>query len=258
MSGHPHYAILQYHGRDFCGWQRQRSERTVQGVLEDALERLIGRHAVTHAAGRTDAGVHALGQVVSFEAPTPWEAEKLKRALNATTPSDLWIAEVGRARPGFHARKDAMARRYCYVVGCDPAAASPFRRECEWDLARPLDRDALVAGAAVFIGEHDFRAYSTVGPEKPHHRCRIAVAEWHERPGGEGFIFTIEADRFLHRMVRFLTGAMVEVALGHRPGEDLTRLLQLSNNSEASPPAPPKGLYMVCARYPDSCFGHGT
>jgi tRNA pseudouridine38-40 synthase len=258
MPCHSHYAILQYHGRDFSGWQRQRQERTVQGTLEDAFQRLVGRRVVTHAAGRTDAGVHALGQVVSFQAPTSWESNTLKKALNATTPADLWIAELGTARPGFHARRDATARRYRYVVGCDAAAASPFRREYEWDLARPLDGDALLDAAAAFIGEHDFRAYSTAGPAKPHYRCRITVADWQERPGGEGFIFTIEADRFLHRMVRFIMGAMVDVALGRRPAEDLTRLLRLRTNSEASSPAPPKGLYLVGARYPDSCFGLGT
>ncbi|MEE8134618.1 MAG: tRNA pseudouridine synthase A, partial [Gemmatimonadales bacterium] len=115
MADTSFYAILQYVGWGFAGWQRQSSDRTVQGVLEDGLEQLVGHGVVTHAAGRTDSGVHALGQVVSFEAPDRWVAEDLRRALNAVTPKDLWIADAGSAPAGFHARKHASARRYRFV-----------------------------------------------------------------------------------------------------------------------------------------------
>ncbi len=251
MAGHPWYAILQYVGRDFAGWQRQPAHRTVQGELEKVLERVEGCHVTTHAAGRTDAGVHALAQVVSFEMQKAWQHNELGRALNALLPADVWVSTVAVAPAGFHARKRATARSYRYVVGCDAASFSPFRRPYEWALGRPLDAGALAAAAALFRGEHDFRAFSATGQEKPHYRCHLAVAEWRERPNGEGFTFRVEADRFLHRMVRFLVGASVDVALGRRTTEDIARLLETTDNQDASPPAPPEGLYLVGVRYPD-------
>ncbi|MEE8193031.1 MAG: tRNA pseudouridine(38-40) synthase TruA [Gemmatimonadales bacterium] len=250
MKGVPFFAVLQYTGHDFAGWQRQASDRTAQGEFEAALERLAGGRVVTHAAGRTDAGVHALGQVVSFNLPRAWEHSELLRALRALTPRDMWVARVGPAPGGFNARRHATARRYRYVVGCDPAASSPFRHLYEWALGSALEAGRLDAAAAVFLGEHDFQAYSATGQSKPHYRCRIAVSEWQARPNHQGFIFTIEADRFLHRMVRFLVGMMVDVARDRRPVEDVARILESRNNRNASPPAPPQGLYLVGARYP--------
>jgi len=250
MQGLSCYAMLHYVGHPFSGWQRQRSQRTVQGDLEQVLQRLAGRRVVTHAAGRTDAGVHALGQVVSFRMPGRWQPATLHRALNALLPPEIWVARLGPAPEGFHARRHATSRCYRYVVGCDAAAQSPFRRPLEWALGQPLDRQLLDAAAAELTGEHDFRAFSAVGQRKPHYRCRVVVSRWDRRPNAEGFIFTIEADRFLHRMVRFLVGTMVDVARGRRPPADMGRLLRSTSNAEASPPAPPEGLYLVGARYP--------
>jgi tRNA pseudouridine38-40 synthase len=250
MPGSVWYAVLQYVGRGFAGWQRQRIERTVQGECEAVLARLAGARVTVHAAGRTDAGVHALGQVASFQLERRWEPDDLLRALNALLPDDLWVARVGRAPAGFHARKDATSRCYRYVVGCDAAAASPFRRPFEWALGRPLDADILRAAALAFHGTHDFRAFSSVGQPKAHYRCTVTTAEWQARPDGEGFIFTIEADRFLHRMVRFVVGISVDAALHRRSVEDIGRLLRRTDNADASPPAPPEGLYLLGARYP--------
>lgn len=244
------YAVLHYLGHPFSGWQRQLSQRTVQGEFERVLQRLVGRRVVTHAAGRTDAGVHALGQVASFRMPARWDPPALQRALNALLPPEIWVQRVGHAPEGFHARRHATSRCYRYVVGCDPAAQSPFRRSLEWALCQPLDQRLLEAGAAEFLGEHDFRAFSAVGQRKPHYRCRVLVSRWDARLNAEGFIFTIEADRFLHRMVRFLVGTMVDVARGRRPLGDIPRSLAGTSNAEASRPAPPEGLYLVCARYP--------
>jgi tRNA pseudouridine38-40 synthase len=250
MPGLPCYAVLHYLGRDFAGWQRQKTHRTVQGELERVLERLTGFRVVTHAAGRTDAGVHALGQVVSFRMPGRWDLLELHRALNALLPHDIWVARLDRAPDGFDARKHAEARAYRYVVGCDAAAFSPFRRPFEWALGIPLDATQMRDAATALPGEHDFRAFSAVGQEKPHYRCRVTVAEWEARRGAEGFIFHIEADRFLHHMVRFLVGIMVDVGRGRRPSTDVAGLLLRTTNAEASPPAPPEGLYLMGARYP--------
>jgi tRNA pseudouridine38-40 synthase len=246
----PCYAVLQYVGHAFSGWQRQRTHRTVQGEFERVLERLVGRRVATHAAGRTDAGVHALGQVVSFRVPERWEPTALYRALNALLPAEIWVARVGQAPEGFHARRHATARCYRYVVGCDAAARSPFRRPFEWALGQPLDGVLLETAAAALRAEHDFRAFAAVGQRKPHYRCHVTLARWDARPNGEGFIFSIEADRFLHHMVRFLVGTMVDVGRGRRPAGDVPRLLGSTSNAETSPPAPPEGLYFVGARYP--------
>ncbi len=256
MMRSSHFAVLQYDGTRFAGWQRQPDARTVQGDFEAALSRIDGGHTPVHAAGRTDAGVHALGQVVSFSCARAWDGADLRRALNANTPADIWIATAGAAPTGFHARKDATSRRYRYVVGCDESSASPFRRPFEWDLRVPLDGAGLDAAAAHLIGEHDFRAFSSVGQVKQHYRCVVETSGWQKRGDHQGFIFTIEADRFLHRMVRFLVGIMVDVGRGRRPLEDITRLLEHQSNEEASPPAPPQGLYFVCARYPQLELGH--
>jgi tRNA pseudouridine38-40 synthase len=250
MSGAQTYAVVQYRGHDFAGWQLQPSLRTGQGEFEAVLRRLIGHRVVTRAAGRTDAGVHALAQVVGFSVPERWRPDELQRALRALLPHDIWVVKVRRAPHGFDARRDATARRYRYVIGCDDAAASPFRRPFEWALCRPLDGRLLNGVCALVTGEHDFRGFCAVGQDKPHYRCKITTAEWYERANGEGFIFEIEADRFLHHMVRFLVGTMVDVARGRRPEQDVSRLLTDKNNKNASPPAPPEGLYFLGARYP--------
>jgi tRNA pseudouridine38-40 synthase len=250
MVGVHYYVILHYVGHGFAGWQRQPAIRTVQAELETALERLAGARVVAHAAGRTDAGVHALGQVASFTLPREWEPPELERALRALTPDDMWIAHVGRAPPGFHARRSAIARRYRYVIGCDAAARSPFRRPFEWALGVPLDLERLHAAATHLRGEHDFRGFAASGQVKPHYRCTITVAEWAARDTCDGYIFTVEADRFLHNMVRFLVGTMVDVGRDRRPVDDVPRLLVATENREASPPAPAHGLYLLHVRYP--------
>jgi len=250
------FAVLQYTGSGFAGWQRQASDRTVQGEFERMLEQLTGARVITHAAGRTDAGVHALGQIVSFRVPEGWEMRELLRALRAVAPGDLWVARLGEAPPGFHARNHALSRRYRYVVGCDPASRSPFRRPFEWALGAPLDHSALAGAAAALVGEHDFRGFAARGQAKPHYRCRVSVAEWQARQGHEGFIFTVEADRFLHRMVRFLVGTMVDIGRHRRPGSDMRALLGRDDNRDTSPPAPPEGLFFLGARYGHLNEGH--
>src|SRR5919112_2660032 len=127
-------ATLHYDGTGFVGWQRQPTGRSVQAEFERVLERIFGRRTVAHAAGRTDAGVHAIGQGVSFSAPPTWTDQSLRRALNALLPRDCWVASVHPMQPGFHARKSALTRRYRYELGWDEASASPFRRKYEWAL----------------------------------------------------------------------------------------------------------------------------
>ena len=246
----PYFAVLQYDGGGFAGWQKQANDRTVQGELEAGLERLESKRVVTHAAGRTDSGVHALGQTVSFILARDWEVGDLTPALRSLLPPDMWLVRLGRAPHGFHARKQATSRRYRYAIGWDDAAFSPFRRPYEWALSDPLDLSLLRRCAKPLIGTRDFRAFSAVGQSKRHYRSKIIESRWDARGLVDGCIFTVEADRFLHRMVRFLVGTMVEIGRGRRPFSDLERLLKTRTNQDTSPPAPPHGLYFIGARYP--------
>lgn len=246
--------VLHYDGTGFSGWQRQPDRRTVQGVLEAALSRICAQPMSALGSGRTDAGVHARGQAVGVRVGDRWTPFTLRRALNALLPSDVWIADVHAMRDEFHARYDAVARRYSYHVGTDEQSASPFRRRTEWSVRRPLDRGALDDGAALVRGEHCFRGFAVRGtaPEDDHHRCIVTHAAWRDHPGG--VVFEIEANRFLHHMVRFLVGTMTDVALGRRPLGDLDALLRAADNSSVSPPAPPHALFLDRVTYPTALY----
>jgi tRNA pseudouridine38-40 synthase len=246
-------ASLHYDGTGFVGWQRQPAGRSVQLEFERVLERIFGRRTVAHAAGRTDAGVHALGQAVSFSAPVSWTETSLRRALNALLPRDCWVETVHQMQPGFHARKSALSRRYRYDIGLDDASASPFRRPYQWALGRQLEFSLIQAAASAVRGEHDFRAFAAKG-DKPHHRCRLTLAEWEIRSGGRAVSFHVEADRFLHHMVRMLVGTMVDIGLRRRAPDDMVILLDREDNRDTSPPAPPQGLYFMTATYSPEFF----
>ncbi|HKC39954.1 MAG TPA: tRNA pseudouridine(38-40) synthase TruA [Gemmatimonadales bacterium] len=256
MTSRPYLAVIQYDGGGFAGWQRQPADRTVQAEFEAALERLMGCKTAATGAGRTDTGVHALGQAVSFLGGERWDApaSDLRRALNALLPREIWVQQVYMMRPGFDARRSATARRYRYLIGTDELAASPFRKPYEWALGRALDPSSLESAAAVLIGEHDFRGLAAAGANTAHYRCRVALAQWAPRADGVGMAFTVEADRFLHHMVRFIVGTMVDIALGRRPPADSPRLLAATDNLAASPPAPPQGLYLEAVRYPPDLY----
>jgi tRNA pseudouridine38-40 synthase len=157
-------------------------------------------------------------------------------------------------RPDFHARYSAVSRRYSYHVGTDDAAHSPFRSRVEFAFDFALDRPALDAAAAPLVGEHSFRAFAVKGtaPETDEHRCVVRDARWADRDGG--LVFHIEANRFLHHMVRFLVGTMLDVASGRRPVTDVPKLLGSTDNQSVSPPAPPHGLFLDRVEYPRELY----
>jgi tRNA pseudouridine38-40 synthase len=247
-------ATLQYDGTRFLGWQRQREGRTVQQVVETVLARLAGQAVRVHAAGRTDAGVHALGMGVSFTLPDRWTPDVLCRAMNALLPEDCFVAAVREARPSFHARKCADERRYEYRIGADLEAHSPFRRRFEWALGRDVSASELDRLSASVVGPHDFGAFAVRSGNRAHTRCHVRLARWEPRADAPGVRFRIAADRFLHHMVRLLTSTLVDAALGRRPADDVGRLLAREPGVRASPPAPAHGLYFVSAVYPESWF----
>ncbi|AHG90906.1 tRNA pseudouridine synthase A [Gemmatirosa kalamazoonensis] len=246
--------VLHYDGARFAGWQRQADARTVQGELEAALERICATHVPVVGAGRTDAGVHARGQAAGVRVAERWTPAALRRAMNAVLPADVWVADAHEMRPEFHARFRAVARRYSYVVGTDEEAMSPFRRGRELAFRRPLARELLDAAAAALVGDHCFRAFAVKGtaPADDPHRCIVTEASWRDRPGG--LVFVVEANRFLHHMVRFLVGTMLDVASGRRDPGDVARLLVAADNSEVSAPAPPHALFLDGVRYPADLY----
>ena len=258
--------VLHYDGAQFAGWQRQPTVRTVQGELEQVFARLMSTPVTVIGAGRTDRGVHARGQAAHATVAERWTVERLRRGLNALLPKDIWVAAAYEMDDRFHARYSAVSRAYSYYIGVDEEADSPFRRAYEWRVPWPLDGSALHEAAREIVGEHVFRGFAVQGtaPERDDHRCVVTKAAWQSRgeagehgrsrDGGAGFVFTIEANRFLHQMVRFLVGTMLDVAAGRRTMASLIKLLNAENNAEVSPPAPPHGLFLDRVTYPEELY----
>ena len=241
---------VHYDGADFHGWQLQPDRRTVQGALEDAVSRLADRPCSVLGSGRTDTGVHALGQAATVDVPAKWSAEQLQKALNAILPDDVWIESARTVAADFHPRFDAIARTYVYDVGTHIRAASPFHARWCWPIGEPLDEDLLEEGARALPGRHSFAAFSKAGQPERGEECTVASADWSE--WSLGWRFTITADRFLHHMVRYLVGTMVDVARCRRPLSDIAGLLRKEPDRVTSPPAPPQGLFLSHVEYPDA------
>jgi tRNA pseudouridine38-40 synthase len=239
---------LHYDGAGFMGWQVQPGARTVQSELEAALSRLADQTIPVIAAGRTDRGVHATGQVASALVPAKWTAAALRRALNAILPDDIWVAAAMEVPAAFHARYSATARSYLYKVGTAEEAFSPFQRRWCWPLRDALDKELLNAAAAEVIGCKSFRAFAKSGQPERGELCDVKISRW--RTWDYGVVYEITANRFLHHMVRYLVGTMVDIARGRRKLGDLRGLIENRAGLETSPPAPPEGLFLAGVQYP--------
>ena len=246
--------VMHYDGARFSGWQRQPGERTVQGVLEAAVSKLCGTPTAVLGAGRTDAGVHARGQAAGARVPAKWTAATLRRSMNAILPDDVWIAAAFEMREEFHPRYSAISRSYSYFVGTDDLASSPFR--CRYELAwrKSANLARMRESAQHIVGEHSFRAFAVKGtaPERDDHRCTVTRAGWREREGG--LVFDVQADRFLHHMVRFLVGTMLDVGEGRREPGIIADLLKQNDNTQVSPPAPSHALFLERVEYPKDLY----
>ena len=236
---------LCYDGTDFKGWQRQPRERTIQGALENALFKLTGQLVTVHGAGRTDAGVHAEGQVANFRVATRLGADDLFRALNALLPDALRILSLRRAPADFHARKSARSKTYRYRILQEPRI-SPFLVRYVLHWPHRLDLRAMRKAAALFVREADFSAFSS---NRELHPVRKVVLSDLRKKGDE-IVFTIRAGGFLRYMVRTIVGTLLEVGRGKIPPERVEELFRERSRSLSSPTAPAKGLCLVKVDYP--------
>ena len=255
---------LAYDGTDFLGWQsqgRRGDARTVQGVLEAALGRLAdGARVAVAGAGRTDAGVHAVGQVASFDLPRELEPGDLLRALNALLPEDVRVLDAQRAQAGFHARKSAVSKLYRYVLDTGPIQL-PARRRIAGHVPWSLDEARVHAAAALSLGCHDFASLASAGHSVKttlrtvtRSEATFAAVEEPWRAGGMGatLVYEVEADGFLRKMVRSLVGGLVAVGRGALAVEDLQRALEARDRRCWPAPVAARGLTLVRVDYPSS------
>jgi len=245
--------ILSYDGSEFGGWQVQPDAPTVQGTLASAIGRITGEKVLPQGSGRTDAGVHALAQVVTFVTESSVPTANFVKALNDILPGSVRVLEAEEAPTDFHARHPARAKTYRYRI-YRPDICPPFLARYVWHYPYPLDEAAMVEAAARVEGEHDFTSFAAVDPERGRDGAavsnvrRIFSSGW-ERQGGE-LVYTVKGSGFLHHMVRNLVGTFILVGKGTLRAEDLTQILEARNRSAAGATAPAGGLYLVNVEYP--------
>lgn len=238
---------LEYDGTAYSGWQVQAGDDSVQARVESALARFFGAAVRVNAAGRTDSGVHALGQVAAFDAPRRCDVAEVQRALNALLPADIAVREARETRARFDPRRDASLRIYEYrIYNCEYRSAFDFRYS--WHLREPLDLVAMQEAGRLFVGEHDFAAFRTLGTEVRSTVRRIALSEWHA--SGLYLIYRIEGTSFLRHMVRTMVATMVEIGRHRLPVSSVNALLASRDRTQAPAAAPARGLFLVGVRYP--------
>jgi tRNA pseudouridine38-40 synthase len=236
---------LEYDGTDFCGWQSQPSERTVQGEVERALLTMLKRRVGVVAAGRTDSGVHGERQVISFAVPREdWTGDVVMKGLNALLPDDVIVRSCIIVPDSFNARYDAVSREYRYRI---LNSRSALKRRSHWCTVWRMDRDVLGSLASAIIGEHDFASFCVKKSHKESNICTVTKSHWTKT--GKEYTFQIVANRFLHGMVRSLVGTMMRVSGGQLSIQQFHGLLETPKRSALILTAPPQGLTLVRVNY---------
>ena len=246
-----------YDGTAYAGWQVQVDRTTVQSTIEAAIAQITGRKTRILASGRTDAGVHALGQVVVFQSETRLEPEVLRRGLNAILPDDIAVLEVADVHAGFHPTRHAVRKRYRYVIHNGPVRDVFQRRYCWHYTCGHLDAEAMDRAAAALLGTHDCSSFETSGSEREHSVRTISDIRV-ERGRGEDrdrVTIEVEADGFLYNMVRTIVGTLVDVGRGFRPESWPGEVLRAMNRRAAGKTAPPQGLFLVKVDYAAASSG---
>jgi tRNA pseudouridine38-40 synthase len=237
---------LAYDGTRFVGWQRQAEGESIQGLLEDALARFEGAPVTVHGAGRTDAGVHALGQVASVRVTCAHDVETLSRALNVHLPPEVRVVAVEEASQDFHARFSARSKTYRYQIR-NAAIATPFERLYVWHLPERLTLASMQQAAATLVGTHDFAAFRSVGGDTVSTVRTVTASTWEAHDGL--LVYEIRGNGFLRHMVRAIVGTLVDVGRGWRTAESVAGLLAGGRRSDAAATAPPHGLFLVGVDY---------
>lgn len=239
---------LSYDGTDFNGWQTQPGYRTVQETLEKAIEAVIGKKVFANASGRTDAGVHAVGQVINFYCDTRLKPMTLVRALNAHLPNDVAVSRCSEAGQSFDANKDALRKMYRYVI-IDSPTRSPFLQRYATPSRHRLDADKMADASRCLIGRHDFHSFET---EWPNRMTSIrTITHLAVNRVGDYLWIDVEADGFLYNMVRAIAGTLMNVGRGYWPVEKVAEILIAEDRTEAGPTAAAQGLFLMRVVYPE-------
>ena len=237
---------LEYAGSNYSGWQLQPRHDSIQGRIEAALERIFTAPVRVFGSGRTDAGVHARGQVASISIPRPFDPDELQRALNSILPADIVILDISVAPDNFDPRRAARSRVYEYRV-LNRQVASAFDYRYSWLVRDHLDLAAMNCAAQTFVGDHDFAAFRSLGTEVRTTIRRVTSSEWTR--DADLFLYRVEANSFLRHMVRAMVAAMIDVGRGKLAANKIATILAGLDRGAAPANAPPGGLYLVEVRY---------
>lgn len=249
--------LIEYDGTSYGGWQIQKNSPSIQGTIEKTLSGLLQEKVSVTGAGRTDAGVHAFGQVANFRTASGWKVDRVGYALNGTLPPDIAIRAAADVPDGFHSRFSATARRYSYSV---VSGKSAIRRAFAAFFPHDLSLDSMNAAAASLVGSRDFKSFTKYADEQRHFVCNVTKAEWTLVPVGGGSVmgssqgtrelrFDIQANRFLHGMVRAIVGTLLDVGRGKLTPDEFLEILAARDRSRASMSAPARGLFLEEVSY---------